>query len=49
MSWWRRLLGAIHFRLLVSREELVARFARELADLISGPPARSKARRRAAS
>jgi AcrR family transcriptional regulator len=43
------LLGAIYFRLLLSREQLDARFARDLADLISGPPARPRARRRAAS
>ena len=43
------LLGPIYFRLLMSREELDGRFVRELADLISAPPARPKGRRRAAS
>jgi hypothetical protein len=43
------LLGAICFRLPMSREELDARFARDVADVISGPRARPKARRRAAS
>jgi hypothetical protein len=43
------LLGPIYFRLPMSREPLDDRFVRDLADLITGPPARSKGRRRAAS
>ena len=43
------LLGAIYFRLLMSRERLSSGFVRDVADLISAPAARPKARRRAAS
>jgi AcrR family transcriptional regulator len=43
------LLGAIYFRLLMSREDLEEGFVQGVAERLSAPPARPRARRPAAS